>query len=85
MYQFKVKFKLVHFINPHKFVLGKQTYKGKEINAGLLLNYAIGQYDTYTTLQLSQYVSTIANGGTRYKIRFLKGINYEIKLHYVYF
>lgn len=31
MYQFKVESKLVHFISPHKFVLGKQTYKGKEI------------------------------------------------------
>ena len=32
MYQFKVEFKLVHFINPHKFVLGTQIYKGKEKN-----------------------------------------------------
>lgn len=31
MYQFKVKFKSVHFINPRKFVLGKQTCNGKEI------------------------------------------------------
>lgn len=32
---------------------------------GLLLDLAIGQYDTYTALQLAQYVSTIANGGYR--------------------
>ena len=31
MYRFKVEFKLVHFINPHKFAVGKRAYKGKEI------------------------------------------------------
>ncbi|MFB8734271.1 penicillin-binding transpeptidase domain-containing protein [Bacillus sp. SL00103] len=30
---------------------------------GLLLDEAIGQYDTYTPLQVAQYMSTIANGG----------------------
>src|SRR5699024_4580917 len=30
-----------------------------------VLDFAIGQYDTYTTLQLGQYVSTIANDGYR--------------------
>ncbi|GEM04397.1 hypothetical protein HMI01_13850 [Halolactibacillus miurensis] len=35
------------------------------IDGGLLLDYAIGQYDTYTTLQMAQYVSTIANDGYR--------------------
>ena len=34
---------------------------------GFLLDYAIGQYDTYTPLQLAQYISTIANGGYRMK------------------
>src|SRR5690606_14726354 len=29
-----------------------------EPNAGLLMDFAIGQYDQYTTLQLAQYVST---------------------------
>lgn len=46
-------------------------YKSNNKAGDLLINYAIGQYDTYTTLQLSQYVSTIANGGTRYKTAFL--------------
>jgi cell division protein FtsI/penicillin-binding protein 2 len=32
---------------------------------GLLLDFSIGQYDTYTPIQLAQYVSTIANGGKR--------------------
>lgn len=29
------------------------------------LHYAIGQYDTYTAMQLAQYVATIANNGSR--------------------
>ena len=36
-------------------------------NIDLYLNYVIGQYDTYTTMQLSEYVSTIANYGKRRK------------------
>lgn len=35
-------------------------------NPGDYLNLAIGQYDTYSGLQLAQYVSTIANGGNRF-------------------
>lgn len=34
-------------------------------NPGNYLDLSIGQYDTYTPLQLSQYVSTIANNGYR--------------------
>ncbi|WP_217586716.1 peptidoglycan D,D-transpeptidase FtsI family protein [Lentibacillus saliphilus] len=41
---------------------------------GLLLDYAIGQYDTYTTMQLAQYVSTIANDGYRVRPHFLKEV-----------
>ena len=33
--------------------------------AGNLLDYSIGQYDTYSPIQLAQYVSTIANGGKK--------------------
>lgn len=43
--------------------------KGSKVSGDLLLNYVIGQYDTYTPLQLNQYVSTIANNGYRYKLR----------------
>ncbi|MEK4627985.1 MAG: penicillin-binding protein 2 [Solibacillus sp.] len=39
-----------------------------------MLNLAIGQFDTYTTLQLAQYISTIANGGYRIQPRMLKEI-----------
>ncbi|MFA5409302.1 MAG: penicillin-binding transpeptidase domain-containing protein, partial [Bacilli bacterium] len=40
-------------------------YKGGDTVAGHLLDYAIGQYDTYTPLQLTQYINTIANQGSR--------------------
>lgn len=53
-------------------------------NAGLLLDFAIGQYDTYTPMQLIQYVSTIANDGYRVRPRFLQSVRkptpYEDKL-----
>ncbi|SEJ20917.1 Cell division protein FtsI/penicillin-binding protein 2 [Bhargavaea ginsengi] len=39
-----------------------------------VLDFAIGQYDTYTTMQLAQYVSTIANGGYRVAPRVVKEI-----------
>lgn len=40
--------------------------QGTQATAGYALDQAIGQYDTYTPMQISQYVSTLANGGTRY-------------------
>lgn len=43
-------------------------------DGGLLLDFAIGQYDTYTTLQLAQYVSTIANDGYRISPRLVKEV-----------
>ena len=68
----------------YRFGLGVKTgidypkeedgYKSDNRAGDLLINYAIGQYDTYTTLQLSQYISTISNGGIRYKTRFLKAV-----------
>lgn len=42
--------------------------------AGSLLDLAIGQYDTYTPLQLAQFVATIANGGTRIQPHVVKEI-----------
>lgn len=49
-------------------------YKGPLKDPGLLLFLSIGQYDTYTTMQLAQYVSTIANGGYRIQPRLVKEI-----------
>jgi penicillin-binding protein A len=42
--------------------------------AGKVLDFAIGQYDTYTPLQLVQYISTIANGGYRVQPHLVKEI-----------
>ncbi|MGN7410678.1 MULTISPECIES: peptidoglycan D,D-transpeptidase FtsI family protein [unclassified Sporosarcina] len=41
---------------------------------GKLLDLSIGQYDTYTPLQLAQYVSTVANGGYRIAPQVLKAV-----------
>ena len=43
-------------------------YKGSDKAPGHLLDFAIGQYDNYTPLELSQYVNTIANKGKRMKL-----------------
>ncbi len=40
--------------------------KGKTIADDLLLNLSIGQYDTYTPIQVVQYINTIANSGKKY-------------------
>lgn len=49
-------------------------FKGPERSPGKLLDLSIGQYDTYTPMQLVQYVSTIANGGNRMKPHIVKEI-----------
>jgi penicillin-binding protein A len=41
-------------------------------NSSKILDFAIGQYDTYTTMQLAQYISTIANDGYRPKLQLVK-------------
>jgi len=46
-------------------------YKGSATLGGHLLDFAIGQYDTYTVMQMAQYISTIANGGSRIQPRIL--------------
>ena len=49
-------------------------YSGKSQLPGHLLDFSIGQYDTYTPIQLSTYINTLANGGTRYKPYLLKEV-----------
>jgi len=49
-------------------------YKGTSTQSGHLLDFVIGQYDTYTPIQLSQYISTFANGGNRLKPHLLKEV-----------
>ncbi|MBK3493273.1 penicillin-binding protein 2 [Viridibacillus sp. YIM B01967] len=51
-----------------------EGYKGNETISGKLLDLVIGQYDTFTPLQLAQYISTIANGGKRIQPHFAKEI-----------
>ena len=49
-------------------------YSGTKIAPDLLLNFSIGQYDSYTPIQLSQYITTIASNGNRIKPHLLKEI-----------
>ena len=70
----------------HSFGLGVSTgidlpnendgYSAKEdTNPGNLLDFVMGQYESYTPLQLSQYVTTIANGGSRLRPHLLKEVH----------
>ena len=70
----------------HSFGLGVETgidlpsesigYGAKEdTNSGNLLDFVMGQYESYTPLQLSQYISTIANGGSRLAPHLLKEVH----------
>ncbi|MDA7026249.1 penicillin-binding protein 2 [Bacillus sp. CLL-7-23] len=52
---------------------GMQT--NPKVVGGILLDEAIGQFDTYTPLQLAQYMSAIANGGYRVQPRIVKSIH----------
>ena len=47
---------------------------GTADNPGLALQFSFGQYDTYTPIQMLQYVSTIANGGKRIAPRLVDEI-----------
>ena len=40
----------------------------------MLLNLSIGQYDTYTPIELVQYINTIANNGKRIKLSLMNKI-----------
>ena len=52
----------------------KLGYTGSSNNAGHLLDLAIGQYDTYTPIQMMQYINTLANDGTKLKPFIVKYI-----------
>lgn len=49
-------------------------FLGTADNPGLALQFSFGQYDTYTPIQMLQYVSTIANGGKRIAPRLVDEI-----------
>ena len=69
----------------HSFGLGVKTeidlpiesngYTSKDKASGNLLDFVMGQYETYTPIQLSQYISTIANGKERLVPHLLKEIH----------
>ena len=69
----------------HSFGLGVKTeidlpvesrgYTSEDKAAGNLLDFVMGQYETYTPIQLSQYISTIANGGNRIAPHLLKEVH----------
>ena len=46
----------------------------KTISDDLLLNLSIGQYDTYTPIELTQYINTVANNGNRIALSLMKEI-----------
>ena len=49
-------------------------YTAIDKSAGNLLDYVMGQYETYTPIQLSQYINTIASNGVRYKMNLLREV-----------
>ena len=49
-------------------------YSGKSKLPGHLLDFSIGQYDNYTPIQISQYINTLGNGGTKYQPYLLKEV-----------
>ena len=69
----------------HSFGLGVKTgidlpiestgCTSKDKSAGNLLDFVMGQYETYTPIQLSQYITTIANGGERLQPHLLKEVH----------
>ena len=69
----------------HSFGLGVNTgidlpreskgYSSKDKAAGNLLDFVMGQYETYTPMQLSQYITTIARGGERIAPHLLKEVH----------
>lgn len=58
--------------------------RGSTIAADLLLNLSIGQYDTYTPLQLTNYINTIATSGNRYSLHYLKEVKNNDETIYMY-
>lgn len=63
----------------------KKGITGSLYSSDLLLNLSIGQYDTYTPIELFQYVNTIASNGSRINPHLLNKyyknnniVNYEV-------
>ncbi|WP_181350121.1 penicillin-binding protein 2 [Thalassobacillus sp. CUG 92003] len=77
---------LKHF---HQFGLGVETgidypyeapgVQGSNPGPGNLMDFMIGQYSSYTPMQLNQYVTTIANDGYRVRPHFMKEVRQPSK------
>ena len=52
----------------------EKRYISKNYNVANVLTEAFGQYDSYTTIQLAQYVASIANGGKTCSPHIVGGI-----------
>ena len=73
----------------HSFGLGVKTeidlptesngFSSKDKAAGNLLDFVMGQYESYTPIQISQYISTLANGGFRIAPHLLKEVHKSSK------
>ena len=69
----------------HSFGLGVKTgidlpiessgYTSNSTKAGNLLDFVMGQFETYTPIQLSQYATTLANGTDRLEPHLLKEVH----------
>lgn len=57
-----------------KFAQESLGNRGQDTLNGQLLDFAIGQYDTYTPLQISSYINTLANHGKRMELNLLKAV-----------
>ncbi|MBQ7829387.1 MAG: hypothetical protein IJ345_03880 [Clostridia bacterium] len=77
-------------LNEYKGILAGPAYReehgGRAWWQGDTISAAIGQSDnSYTPMQLSVYVATVLNGGTRYSAHLLREVrSYEGKLVYKY-
>ncbi len=50
-------------------------FKGVSFEPGHLLDIAIGQYDTYTPIQIASYINTLASNGNKYQLHLLKEVH----------
>lgn len=84
---YKEKFDTIHYYQ-NQFGLGvktgidlpneKEILSGGQRELGRLAHAMIGQYDSFTPIQLAQYISTIANGGYRMRPFVVKEIREPI-------
>ena len=55
-------------------LVGSSYNEEGQLLTGSLMDLSYGNYDSYTTLQMAQYISTIANNGYRMKPYIVQSI-----------